>query len=504
MHARHSPSENRCERRSVHGAADWAFSKDIASLANASSRGDVGCGYPINPKWSARRVSTTINTTGVPDAVLGWSTAPAFCLNRPRPSPKPTSSVGIKTYFGWRRVQWPIGRTSTTTASTAAPRIPVSAKRASGSVTAPNTLRFTKNSADSARNAEMRSGHWLAGHRRNKRCSKPIRNNTPVSALANPNPNTVPTDHFHTQALLHTKSAAQVPQLIHHRMFIASTMTANVPYTTAPRTAYRPAKKSKCVTDRGATHHNHPSGSQPKPKRPSKLDHGCRIIHGPNTVFPVCRLSCHTPDWRTTQTRGPNLCLQIIEEDTLPCAENTVTLHITPCKIYFAHTETLARDGCRWLHGSHLLESCHCTCSNRVGLDNLSTGFMDNADGAARSAPTKRNGTPSSRGISLPLGCERPAMARMQCCIGRHLGCTALDSIPVDTHKANVTGFANMVVAAKEAGIQFCTRLLKCLRGPPRLPKVEIKSGTRYLMRHQSLPSTHTAYCAVYDIHIRT
>ena len=296
-------------------------------MANASSRGDVGCGYPINPKWSARRVSTTINTTGVPDAVLGWSTAPAFCLNRPRPSPKPTSSVGIKTYFGWRRVQWPIGdRLSTTTASTAAPRIPVSAKRASGSVTAPNTLRFTKNSADSARNAEMRSGHWLAGHRRNKRCSKPIRNNTPVSALANPNPNTVPTDHFHTQALLHTKSAAQVPQLIHHRMFIASTMTANVPYTTAPRTAYRPAKKSKCVTDRGATHHNHPSScSQPKPKRPSIAPiMYCRITsNGPNTVFPVCRLSCHTPDWRTTQTpwsKPPHAFYRSLKKDTLPCA----------------------------------------------------------------------------------------------------------------------------------------------------------------------------------------
>lgn len=179
--------------------------------------------------------------------------------------------------------------------------------------------------------------------------------------------------------------------------------------------------------------------------------------------------------------------------------------------------QTLRANPKRWLVtgaagfiGSHLVEALLKLDQTVVGLDNLSTGFMENVDGVrALVTPEQAERYTFIRGDITNLSdCERA-------CAGADavLHQAALGSVPrsiqfpLDTHTANVTGFANMVVAAKAAGIRsFVYASSSSVYGDhPGLPKVEDKIGnTLSPYAASKLTNEHyaTAYCAVYDINM--
>ena len=175
-----------------------------------------------------------------------------------------------------------------------------------------------------------------------------------------------------------------------------------------------------------------------------------------------------------------------------------------------AHPKRWLVTGAAGFIGSHLVETLLKLDQTVVGLDNLSTGFMDNVDGVrALVRPDQAERYTFIEGdITTLSDCERA-------CDGADavLHQAALGSVPrsiqfpLDTHKANVTGFANMVVAAKEAGIRsFVYASSSSVYGDhPGLPKVEDKIGnTLSPYAASKLTNEHyaTAYCAVYDIHM--
>jgi UDP-N-acetylglucosamine 4-epimerase len=105
--------------------------------------------------------------------------------------------------------------------------------------------------------------------------------------------------------------------------------------------------------------------------------------------------------------------------------------------------------------GSHLVERLLRLDQRVVGLDNLSSGRRENLDEAtAPLAPAQRRNFAFLEGdIRSPQTCAR-ACGAVDCVLHQ----AALGSVPasiadpVATHEANVTGFLNMLVAARDAG----------------------------------------------------
>ena len=132
--------------------------------------------------------------------------------------------------------------------------------------------------------------------------------------------------------------------------------------------------------------------------------------------------------------------------------------------------------------GSNLLEALLRLDQRVIGLDNFSTGSAQNLQevrdllGPAR----WKNYTHIPGDIRDPEACQRATAG-----VDFVLHQAALGSVPrslanpIDSHSANVTGFINMLVAARDARIKrFVYASSSSVYGDhPELPKVEHKTG---------------------------
>jgi UDP-N-acetylglucosamine/UDP-N-acetyl-alpha-D-glucosaminouronate 4-epimerase len=128
--------------------------------------------------------------------------------------------------------------------------------------------------------------------------------------------------------------------------------------------------------------------------------------------------------------------------------------------------------------GSHLLEALLKLGQEVVSLDNLATGYARNLDEVKESA-----GAQSRRNLTVIEGDIRRLEDCRRACtdVSFVLHHAALGSVPrsiedpIGTHDANITGFMNMLVAARDAGVErFIYAASSSTYGDhPGLPKVE-------------------------------
>ena len=128
--------------------------------------------------------------------------------------------------------------------------------------------------------------------------------------------------------------------------------------------------------------------------------------------------------------------------------------------------------------GSHLLEALLRLGQEVVSLDNLATGYARNLDEVKESA-----GAQSRRNLTVIEGDIRRLEDCRRACtdVSFVLHHAALGSVPrsiddpLATHDANVTGFVNMMVASRDAGVErFVYAASSSTYGDhPGLPKVE-------------------------------
>jgi UDP-N-acetylglucosamine 4-epimerase len=152
--------------------------------------------------------------------------------------------------------------------------------------------------------------------------------------------------------------------------------------------------------------------------------------------------------------------------------------------------------------GSNLLENLLLMGQRVVGLDNLSTGHQQNLEGVREIVGEER-----WRGFCFHQGCITDLAVCRKACDGVDLILhqAALGSVPrsigapLPTHGSNVTGFANMLWAAKEAGVRrFVFASSSSVYGDsPRLPKVEEVVG-KCLSPYALSKWTNELYADVY------
>jgi UDP-N-acetylglucosamine 4-epimerase len=128
--------------------------------------------------------------------------------------------------------------------------------------------------------------------------------------------------------------------------------------------------------------------------------------------------------------------------------------------------------------GSNLLEALLKLEQKVVGLDNFSTGYARNLEQVREAVGAKvwRNFTNIEGDIRDLSDCRRACAG-----VDRVLHHAALGSVPrsiedpLATHEANLTGFVNMLVAARDAGVaRFIYAASSSTYGDhPGLPKVE-------------------------------
>ncbi len=132
--------------------------------------------------------------------------------------------------------------------------------------------------------------------------------------------------------------------------------------------------------------------------------------------------------------------------------------------------------------GSHLVEALLCLDQDVISLDNFSTGYRRNLDDVRRAvgeAAWQRHAFTEGDIVNLAT-CQRMCGA-----IDVVLHQAALGSVPrsiedpLATHAANATGFLNMLVAARDAGVRrFVYAASSSTYGDhPGLPKVEDQIG---------------------------
>lgn len=137
--------------------------------------------------------------------------------------------------------------------------------------------------------------------------------------------------------------------------------------------------------------------------------------------------------------------------------------------------------------GSNLLEKLLILNQNVVGLDNFDTGYQKNIDQAIEYA-SKKNGKNLSSNFKFINGDIREISDCQKACDGVDyvLHQAALGSVPrsiedpINTNKANIDGFLNMLVAAKDAKVKrFVYAASSSTYGDhPSLPKVESEIGS--------------------------
>lgn len=164
---------------------------------------------------------------------------------------------------------------------------------------------------------------------------------------------------------------------------------------------------------------------------------------------------------------------------------------------------------CKWLVtgvagfiGSNLLEELLKLDQRVVGLDNFSTGKKANLEEVrALVSPAQWARFRFLEGDITDLAtCER-ACAGMEFVLHQ----AALGSVPrsiadpIRSHQSNVTGFLNMLVAARDAGVKrFVYASSSSVYGDhPALPKVETNIG-KPLSPYAATKATDEAYAAVF------
>jgi UDP-N-acetylglucosamine 4-epimerase len=136
--------------------------------------------------------------------------------------------------------------------------------------------------------------------------------------------------------------------------------------------------------------------------------------------------------------------------------------------------------------GSNLLEKLLILNQNIVGLDNFDTGHQKNIDQAIEYA-SKKNGKNLNSNFKFINGDIRELSDCQQACdsVDYVLHQAALGSVPrsienpIKTNKANIDGFLNMLVAAKDEKVKrFVYAASSSTYGDhPSLPKVESEIG---------------------------
>jgi UDP-N-acetylglucosamine/UDP-N-acetylgalactosamine 4-epimerase len=137
--------------------------------------------------------------------------------------------------------------------------------------------------------------------------------------------------------------------------------------------------------------------------------------------------------------------------------------------------------------GSNLLEKLLILNQKVIGLDNFDTGHQYNIDQAIEDA-NKATGRNLSSNFKFINGDIRDINACKQACddVDYVLHQAALGSVPrsiedpINTNKANIDGFLNMLVASKDANVRrFVYAASSSTYGDhPDLPKVEDKIGS--------------------------
>jgi UDP-N-acetylglucosamine/UDP-N-acetylgalactosamine 4-epimerase len=136
--------------------------------------------------------------------------------------------------------------------------------------------------------------------------------------------------------------------------------------------------------------------------------------------------------------------------------------------------------------GSNLLEKLLILNQKVIGLDNFDTGYQYNIDQAIEDA-NKATGRNLSGNFKFINGDIRDINACKQACddVDYVLHQAALGSVPrsiedpINTNRANIDGFLNMLVASKDANVKrFVYAASSSTYGDhPDLPKVEDKIG---------------------------
>ena len=162
---------------------------------------------------------------------------------------------------------------------------------------------------------------------------------------------------------------------------------------------------------------------------------------------------------------------------------------MTDVTIYESTRQELTHNPRRWLVtgvagfiGSHLLEHLLALGQTVVGLDNFSTGHQHNLDDVRRVVGHDAWSRFSLiRGTITDLETCRLANRGVEFVLHQ----AALGSVPrsidnpIASHEANITGFLNMLVAARDAGVaRFVFASSSSVYGDhPALPKVEAQTG---------------------------
>lgn len=131
--------------------------------------------------------------------------------------------------------------------------------------------------------------------------------------------------------------------------------------------------------------------------------------------------------------------------------------------------------------GSNLVESLLSAGQRVVGLDNFATGFQSNLDEAASAVGDKIIDFRFIKGDIRDRECCRSAVSGVDYVLHQ----AALGSVPrsiadpLTSHEVNVTGFLNMLDAARQAGVsRFVYAASSSTYGDsPELPKVEERIG---------------------------
>jgi UDP-N-acetylglucosamine 4-epimerase len=168
-----------------------------------------------------------------------------------------------------------------------------------------------------------------------------------------------------------------------------------------------------------------------------------------------------------------------------------------------ATPQTWLVTGCAGFIGSHLTERLLSLGQTVAGLDNFATGHRSNLDDVQA-----RVGDEAWARFRLHEGSiEDPAICGAACeGVDRVLHQAALGSVPrsleqpLATHRANVDGFLNMLIAARDAKVKrFVYASSSSVYGDePNLPKVEDKTGN-VLSPYAATKAMNEIYAEVFE-----
>jgi UDP-N-acetylglucosamine/UDP-N-acetylgalactosamine 4-epimerase len=153
--------------------------------------------------------------------------------------------------------------------------------------------------------------------------------------------------------------------------------------------------------------------------------------------------------------------------------------------------------------GSHLVEQLLRAGQHVIGLDNFATGKQSNLDDALKIA---------GPGAATRFSFIEGDITSLDTC---HRGCGGVDFVlhqaalgsvprsindPLASHRSNVDGFANMLVAARDAKVQrFVYASSSSVYGDdPTLPKVESRTG-RVLSPYAATKLVNEIYASVFE-----